>query len=163
MTDPSESMWWWQYGLDGVVGGLVGGVVTGVAVWLTLRHERRLANDLANRDAAVRVSAAAARLLAALEADRPAEAERVDLHIAGMELYARCARDWPSVAANLKASCDAVAQLRADGAAAGGEVGTAIHRAELEDLATTMGTAAVDWLASPRAAERAALSGSRST
>lgn len=162
MTDPSESVWWWQHGLDGVVGGLIAGVVTGVAVWLTLRHERRLSSDIASRDAAVRVSAAAARLLAALEANRPAEAERVDLHIAGMEFYARCARDWPRVAVILHERCDAVAHLRADGEATGGEVGTAIHRVELEDQAVAMGTAAVDWLASPHAAERGAGSTMRS-
>lgn len=39
--DPSSADWWWQYGLDGIVGGVLGGAVTAVAVVMTLRHERK--------------------------------------------------------------------------------------------------------------------------
>lgn len=38
--------------MDGIVGGVLGGAVTGSAVWLTLRHERRLRDD-GSREAAV--------------------------------------------------------------------------------------------------------------
>jgi hypothetical protein len=39
--NPSDLDWWWQYGLDGLVGAVLGGIVTGAAVWFTIRHERR--------------------------------------------------------------------------------------------------------------------------
>lgn len=40
--NPTDLDWWWG---DGVVGGVIGGLVTGLAVWLTLRHERKLRTD----------------------------------------------------------------------------------------------------------------------
>lgn len=43
--NPGDAAWWWEHGLDGIVGGIVGGLVTAAAVWLTLRHERKLAKD----------------------------------------------------------------------------------------------------------------------
>lgn len=37
--------WLLGHGLDGIVGGVVGGLTTALAVWLTLRHDRRLQAD----------------------------------------------------------------------------------------------------------------------
>ncbi|WP_460710017.1 hypothetical protein [Nocardioides dilutus] len=53
--DPSSADWWWQYGLDGIVGGILGGAVTALAVVLTIRHERGLVRDQEIRSALVRL------------------------------------------------------------------------------------------------------------
>lgn len=55
--DPSSGDWWWQYGLDGIVGGvfgaLLGGVIAGVATWIavtkTLENDRELARSATER------------------------------------------------------------------------------------------------------------------
>lgn len=47
--------WWLEHGLDGIVGALVGGLVTALAVWLTLRHERRLVRENAAIETAARL------------------------------------------------------------------------------------------------------------
>jgi hypothetical protein len=60
--NPTDADWWWQYGLDGIVGGVVGGLVTGLAVVLTLRHERRLAARTELRASVARLQGIALRL-----------------------------------------------------------------------------------------------------
>jgi hypothetical protein len=55
--------WWWEYALDGVVGGVIGGLVTALAVWLTLRHERKLAAE-ATETTALATERAEARSMA---------------------------------------------------------------------------------------------------
>jgi len=48
---PGDADWWWQYGLDGLVGGIIGGAATGFAVWVTLRAQRKDARaDLFDRE-----------------------------------------------------------------------------------------------------------------
>src|SRR5690349_19133488 len=58
-----DAEWWWEYGLDGIVGGLVSALVAGaataLAVFLTLRHERSHREAVALQDAMAALGAAA--------------------------------------------------------------------------------------------------------
>lgn len=85
--DPTAGDWWWQYGLDGIVGGLVGGLVTGLAVWFTIRHERRLAARAELRAAVARLQGTVLKLTFSSPeswdadlADNADEAERLIAH-----------------------------------------------------------------------------------
>src|SRR5690349_11568971 len=62
--------WWLAHGLDGIGGGLVGGGVTALAVWLTLRHERTLAERRALVETAAHTETTLVRHMLQLSAER---------------------------------------------------------------------------------------------
>lgn len=94
-----EADWWWEHALDGLMGGVLTGVIAGVAVWLTLRHERRLAHELAGQEAAARVNAAAMILTPAVDGTDPGEDEKLTaLQVATIEFCARVQQRWPATA-----------------------------------------------------------------
>lgn len=65
--------WWLEHGLDGIIGGATGGAVTGLAVWLTIRHERRLRRETDLNLAIGRLHEACSQLMVAV-ADLQADA-----------------------------------------------------------------------------------------
>lgn len=61
--NPTDGLWWWQYGLDGVIGGIAGGVVAWFAVWLTLRGTRSQGQVTDAELAVARLQAAGIRVM----------------------------------------------------------------------------------------------------
>jgi hypothetical protein len=113
----NEAKWWWEYALDGVVGGIIGGLVTGLAVWLTLRHERKLVAEAVERDRlerdqtsvreqAIELQSAIWRLVEAPtgEADNLAKVRE-----AQFTLMALATGRWHGFATTVVKSCRAVA------------------------------------------------------
>ena len=113
--DPTQASWWWQYGLDGVIGGLVGGAATGLAVWLTIRHERREADRTAVLAAAAAVQARALRLAGNLAAGRGTLDDWMaaiwDVQALALELNARASRRWPKFASQIAEHANAMTDV----------------------------------------------------
>jgi hypothetical protein len=94
--------WWWDTALDGVVGGLIGGVMTGLAVWLTLRHEGRLARMSAVETASARLQALSLRFARNLAAGHGTVDsfwdQQNEVHTMAFDVFGRATRDWPRYA-----------------------------------------------------------------
>jgi hypothetical protein len=58
--------WWLEHGFDGIVGGVVGGLATGLVLWVSIRHERRMAERNELRSQAVQFHSLCMRLNEAL-------------------------------------------------------------------------------------------------
>jgi hypothetical protein len=86
--NPSDLDWWWQFGFDGLIGGVIGGAATGVAVWLTLRHERRLSDEMSLRTLVGEMQGTLLRL--ALQAPKDGDAD--DVHRWKVETFAAMSR-----------------------------------------------------------------------
>jgi hypothetical protein len=114
---PADLDWWWQYGLDGVVGAIVGtliGAALAAVVAMrvlkeTLQHERALTvsameaeqrriDEAATTGAASRMSAATFTLPFVLRTADEEAAERalLEIQIAAMEFTGRCMPRWPA-------------------------------------------------------------------
>ncbi|MBA2952137.1 hypothetical protein GON03_19160 [Nocardioides sp. MAH-18] len=94
--DPSDSSWWWLYGLDGIIGGVIAGLVAAVAVLATLRHERRM-SDLQH------ARQVASRLLAAAWTAQDRNEDPQQMMLLGIvELVGLSRRRWPELSDELE-------------------------------------------------------------
>lgn len=107
----AEASWWWEYGLDGLVGGIAGGIVAWGAVWLTLRGTRRQGEEQAGELAVARLQAAGIRtvlMMGLIEQVHDAvSAERImdeagELATALAEARVRTTHRWPAMAERLR-------------------------------------------------------------
>lgn len=148
--------WWLNHGLDGIVGGVVAGLATALAVWLTLRHERRLTRENAAIDTAAKTFPLILHYSQILGTDPTgrsvAEIDR-DLHANIWELLARSERAWPNFKASLtKLDQDLLRsrQLLLDSPAAGREEGCANVKRCIDDVFTLT----ANWVKDPEQLER---------
>lgn len=80
MSTSSSADGWWGLLLGGAVGSLIGGAATFIAVWLTIRHERRLRNEQRLEDAVASANAAAGRLMANFASGRALTPDGLDIY-----------------------------------------------------------------------------------
>lgn len=97
--------WWWEVGLDGIGGAVVGGLATVLALWLTLRHERRMAELTECRAVAAEVHALAwqAMALVTFSASESAEGAALQRSLSAsmFRLAALTRPRWPMLASSI--------------------------------------------------------------
>lgn len=101
----NDAEWWWEFGLDGIGGAIVGGLATVLALWLTLRHERRMADLAECRAVAADVHALAwqAMALVTFAASESADGAALQRRLSAsmFRLAALTRPRWPMLATSI--------------------------------------------------------------
>jgi hypothetical protein len=156
-VDPTDGDWWWQYGLDGIVGGLLGGVVTAWAVLWTLRHERRAARHAAMTELVSELASRATLLaqdLASRKEGQPLPdgqgevwaSQMREIQSLAYQLWARAEKEWPLLSEMVDRPREELLQLREP--SPGGDVWD--RRDRMVEGLRDMSVACTVWLSDPK-------------
>lgn len=95
LNDPA---WWWNVAADGILSGLITALIAGGAIWVTVRHERRLAELSEARTAIAELQGLAFRTAFTVRNEKsgiPWPADCFDVLSRTMSVIGRTWQRWP--------------------------------------------------------------------
>lgn len=153
-VNPGDAQWWWEYGLDGILGGALTGLIAVWGVRASLKHERKMSAEVELRTAVLRLRRVSA--MAAVNAPQvDSEAHLIgswagELFEPLTEVQALSVRPAPRL-------CKMVQELESEFgammialAAARREGETPFPNAQARAIAGRLENVTVDWLMNPK-------------